>query len=300
MFDTLFGIAIINGDVTTLSDAKIPLIDRGFLFGHAIFETILYQNNEFVDWIAHYDRLNNGCEKLRIPCPNNKTLFALCNRAIDETKKLIQTSQLETSFIQIQERLSLKILITGGTDPDLISPTQRDPCSTPNIYLVCRPAQKIPLEKRLQGYSAKTFLDERGRFATSIKNTNYVFAFLCLNNAIENHYDDILYLNSSDEYTEGATSSFLWFDHTLHVYSAPPIGNCLPGTSILTLKQKLLRSGYTFTYQALKQDKLSECAGCAFISSVRGVMPIKSIDNHSFDIKTCESFFKFLIELVDS
>lgn len=300
MFSTLFGIAVINGVTTTLNEAKIPLIDRGFLFGHAIFETLLYHKNDIVDWDSHYARLQNGCAQLKIASPTYDALKRLCHLAINEMKKLISSSALESEFLQIQERLSIKILVTGGDYPDLMPSFSATSQLHPNIYLICRPAPIITIQSRLNGYKLKTVLDERGSLSTRVKNTNYLFSFLCLDNAQENGFDDILFINASGDYTEGATSSLIWFDKTYHVYSTPPIGNCLAGTSVLQLKNKLIQSGYLFDYRSLQQNQISQCVGCALVSSVRGVMPIKSIDKTTFEIKTHESFFKILIELLDS
>lgn len=300
MFSTSFGIAIINGDVTLLKDAKISLMDRGFLFGHALFETLLYKNNDLIEWNSHYQRLHQGCRKLKLICPGSHDLFAECQRAIDKIKTLIFASNLHTEFSAINERLSVKILMTGGDDPDLISSTALQSKIKPNIYIICRPVPLMALARRMQGYKLKTFLDERGVFSTSVKNTNYLFSFLCLDSAHTDGFDDILFINTNGDYTESATSTFLWFDDKFHIHTTPPTGNCLAGTSILTLETQLIKAGYSFDYRPLNENKISECVGCALISSIRGLIPIKSIDNTVFDIDEYTSFFKCLIEFLKS
>src|SRR5205807_3727541 len=59
-------IANLNGQQMPLSEAKISALDRGFLFGDAVYEVLrVYQGKP---WLAdeHFDRLARSLEAIRI------------------------------------------------------------------------------------------------------------------------------------------------------------------------------------------------------------------------------------------
>lgn len=58
----------------------IPVTDRGFTLGHGLFETVLFEAGEPVDWDAHLARLRRGCPVLGMPAPDP----GACRRAADE------------------------------------------------------------------------------------------------------------------------------------------------------------------------------------------------------------------------
>src|SRR5262245_5316299 len=59
-------LANVHGEVMPLADAKVPALDRGFLFGDAVYEVLrVYQGRP---WLAdeHFRRLARSLEAIRI------------------------------------------------------------------------------------------------------------------------------------------------------------------------------------------------------------------------------------------
>ncbi|MBT4989493.1 MAG: hypothetical protein HOM96_03020 [Rickettsiales bacterium] len=56
----------LNGRFLIPEDCKISILDRGFKFGDAIFETISFENNKFLLLDEHLLRLKNGLLELEI------------------------------------------------------------------------------------------------------------------------------------------------------------------------------------------------------------------------------------------
>lgn len=79
------------GDLLTVSD-------RGLHYGDGLFETVAVRNGICEFWDRHMQRLLRGCERLRIPAPDESLLA-------DETARLAQDAS----------RAVLKILITRGS-----------------------------------------------------------------------------------------------------------------------------------------------------------------------------------------
>lgn len=279
-------LASINGKITHLSKAKISLADRGVLFGHAIFETLLVKNRNMIQWDEHFKRLSLGCKKIDIICPDESQLKQQCSVLID---KFFQTVS--------NEPCSLKILITGGDYPVLSLPMHKSDRPLPNVYILCQKAPFITNEARLKGIKVKSYLDERVKSLKTLKTTDYLYNYLCLSDAQKHEYDDAIFKNEEDYFIEGVTSSFLWFDSYDCVYFTPSEGNCLESTSILKFIDIFKKNKIEYQYQMLNKNKATNCAGCALISSVRGYMPVKQIDDLSFNLAQYVDFHKRLIEL---
>src|SRR5262245_41021668 len=59
-------IANLNGQQMPLSEVKIPALDRGFLFGDAVYEVLrVYQGRPWL-WPEHFQRLASSLEAIRI------------------------------------------------------------------------------------------------------------------------------------------------------------------------------------------------------------------------------------------
>jgi len=285
------GAASVNGNIIPIIDAKIPLTDRGLLFGHGVFETLLINNLEPINWKEHYERLQNSCQKTVIVCPSEEKLEHEC-------AKLLEYISEDKSIAS--QRLSLKIIITGGNCTELGMPIESTRQHPFNLYILCQPAPHMSLERRLQGLRVKSCLDDRGGLTKETKSTNYLFNFISLNFAKQKGFDDALLYDEEGYFTEGVTSSFVWFDQNHQVYSTPPRGNCLAGTSILKLKKQLELNKISFKYQLLNKNETTKSLGCALLSSVRGFVPISQIDETYFDVLGQSEFHKYLIEIMQS
>ena len=66
MFDCL-----VNGEISD----QVPVSDRGFQYGHGVFETIAVHRGLPVMWDQHLQRLERGCERLALPVPEEGVLL---------------------------------------------------------------------------------------------------------------------------------------------------------------------------------------------------------------------------------
>lgn len=59
----------VNGEFCDLADAKISILDRGLLFGDAVYEALRVNNGRLFRVGDHYARMSNGLKALGIPVP---------------------------------------------------------------------------------------------------------------------------------------------------------------------------------------------------------------------------------------
>jgi len=283
------GIAVVNGSISLITEAKISLTDRGFLFGHAVFETILVSHGKIVALEHHLERLQHSCQRSLIKQPNKDELEKLALKAIEENISLSKS---------INPKMALRIIITGGNSLDLPIKRTQDELPDPNVILICRNIIGPTTENYTHGINLKSLLDVRPKELVDIKSCNYLFNIMALEDAYEHHFDDALFYDRDGIFTECTTANFIWFDDNHQIYSVPFKNNCLPGITLTLLIEALKESEIKFQWNSLTKDNLNLIAGCAILSSTRLILPVRKIDNTVFSIEKHADFFKQLNELL--
>ena len=59
-------VANVNGTLSLLEDAKIPVTDRGFLYGDSLYEVIIIENGFPIFLNEHLERTHKSAEKMRM------------------------------------------------------------------------------------------------------------------------------------------------------------------------------------------------------------------------------------------
>lgn len=289
MSEDQIGVAIVNGKIQPLAQANIPLCDRGFLFGHSLFETLLVHKGKIVGWEDHFARLKQGCTRTFIALPDEEYLKELAQTAVEENIK--QSGRVNL-------KANLRIIVTGGSSLDL--PIKRENGHLPksNVVILCRNVSGPQVELYEKGTTLFSFQDFRNSSLIELKSTNYLFNLIAIETARTHGFDDALFYRD-EFFTESTTANFIWFDENKTIYSAPPHENCLAGTTLSLLKKMLDEMQMPFQWKALGKHQLPQVCGCALVSSVRGVLPVRQIDHMRFDVEGHNMFFKQLKQLLE-
>jgi D-alanine transaminase len=62
-------IAYVNGDFVPLSEAKVSVLDRGFLFADGIYEVSAVLDGKLIDNESHLARLERSVGEIKLPLP---------------------------------------------------------------------------------------------------------------------------------------------------------------------------------------------------------------------------------------
>jgi 4-amino-4-deoxychorismate lyase len=181
--------------ITDIGQASVDLQERGLHYGDGLFETLLLKDGGIRWWDRHYQRLNSGAERLKIPCPTEKWLHQALepyfDANIDTVLKIILTRGIGGRGLQMPERLeptvlllhypykplqdrSLKVVvsdITLASDPQLagIKHLNRLPYVLATESLSHRP-----------GYAEAVLLDGRGHVIESIVHNLFFITDGCV------------------------------------------------------------------------------------------------------------------------
>jgi len=98
----LDSIAYVNGSFVPLSEAKVSILDRGFLFADGIYEVSAVLDGKLVDNASHLARLERSVGEISLPLPEN------IDRIIEIQKELVARNKLENGLVYLE--------VTRGAD----------------------------------------------------------------------------------------------------------------------------------------------------------------------------------------
>ena len=137
MSDTVY----LNGEYLPLADAKISVLDRGFLFGDGVYEVIPAYQGCLFRLEDHIDRLNNSLREIRLDLPKSVADW----RAIFQP--LLDSSKDEYIYLQITRGYAPK---RDHGFPEQLLPT---------VFAMC--SEIKPFAGRTAGIKAVTLQDTR-------------------------------------------------------------------------------------------------------------------------------------------
>jgi len=89
-------LAYVNGEMLALDEAKISVLDRGFLFADGVYEVVTVLGGGLVDFSAHMARLERSLAEIGMAWP------APPERIADLHRRLLERSRLDEGYIYLQ------------------------------------------------------------------------------------------------------------------------------------------------------------------------------------------------------
>src|ERR1700761_8504838 len=89
-------IAYVNGSFVPLSEAKVSVLDRGFLFADGIYEVAAVLDGKLVDNASHLARLKRSVGEIALELPES------LERIEEIQKELIARNQLVNGLVYLQ------------------------------------------------------------------------------------------------------------------------------------------------------------------------------------------------------
>lgn len=254
-------LANLNGDLVPLREAHVPALDRGFLFGDAVYEVLrVYQGKPWLEE-AHFRRLTRSLEALRI-------------RGVD-VDRIRQRMHSTIAAGPFREAL-VYMQITRGVAPRAHA-FPKD--TTPLEFLYVQAFVDPHRQARQEGTAVITQPDLRWA-RCDIKSTNLLGNVLAMQAAREAGCTEALLYLPDSSLTEGSHTSFLVVSEgTLY---APPNGTAiLPGTTrqfVIDLAGKL---GIPFQERRLLYTDLTRVDELLLVGTTAEVLPVVRVDGRA-------------------
>lgn len=251
-------LANLNGQLMPLDEVRIPALDRGFLFGDAVYEVIrVYQGRPWL-FEEHLGRLARSLAAIRIGGVDRERL----GRRVRET---IAAASVREAIVYIQ--------VTRGVAPR----SHTFPASaSPLELLYVREFIDPYASARREGASVVTRPDIRwGR--CDIKSTNLLANVLAAQEAKEAGCLEALLYLPDGTLTEGTHTSFFGVLEGT-VLTAPNSPDILPGITRGLILRLMGRAGIAVREHVLKRDDLGRVSELFLTGTTTEVMPVVRVD----------------------
>jgi D-alanine transaminase len=252
----------LNGEWTALADAKVSVLDRGFIFGDGVYEVIAVDT---VDGIrapfratAHFARLQRSLDAIRIGNPLRLENW------LDLTAEVIERHLWPRQLVYVQ--ITRGVAKRDHPFPADVSPT---------VFVSTSPWPSIPNEHIEQGVTAVTHADERWLHC-DIKSTSLLGNVLMKQYAVDSGASETVMLRDGF-LTEGSSTNISVIKDG--VISMPPkTVQLLPGITVDGIAQIAQQHSVNVDVRPVAASELATADEIWLSSSGREVLAIVSLD----------------------
>ena len=209
-------IAYLNGAWQPLEETRVPVMDRGFLFGDGVYEVIPVYSGRPFRLEQHLERLDNNLAAIRIDTPLSH----------DEWKAIIQRLIEDPGAVD----QALYLQVTRGVAPKRDHAFPVD--VTPTVFAMTNPLPEPDPERNRQGYAAITVSDERWNNC-HIKAITLLANLLARQEAVDAGAQEAIFIRDGKAVEGAASNLFIVRDRLL--ITPPKSKQLLPGITRVCL-----------------------------------------------------------------
>ncbi len=256
----------IDGAPVDAAEARVPVFDRGFLYGDSVYEVTRAISGVAFALDEHLDRLERSAAGLMMRTPSR----AAIKKAVVDT---IAASQLDDAYV--------RIVVTRGAGEIALDPAMAD---KPRLIVIVRPAKPPPPEAYRDGVDVA--IVGRQRFSPSmptstvdpqVKSGNYLGSVIAIAEARKRNAYEAILCDNVGRITEGSSSNF-FIVKGRRVVTPPVSVGLLEGITRKKVIELLRKQHIGFAEQPLWPIDLAQADEAFLTSSVRGIVPITRVD----------------------
>jgi D-alanine transaminase len=254
-------IVYLNGEFLPIENAKISVLDRGFIFGDAVYEVWRGVRGELFEPDRHLARLASGLKDVQIAAPKESKRDALL--AISE--RLMRENDLTGES-------SLFLEMSRGAAPR--THQYPKPPVPPTVFIMAA-AFRPPEDLRARG-GAVICIDDNRWNRCNVKTTQLLPNVMAKQAAAEHDALDAIFVRDGMLTETSHANVMAVIDGA--VWTHPITGHVLPGVTrdvVLELAKSL---GITVRENPIPKSDLSKASEVFLTGTLSDVMPIVTVD----------------------
>lgn len=249
-------IVFLNGEFLPLTQAKVSVLDRGFLFGDGVYEVIPVYGGRPLRLAEHLQRLENSLHGIRMQSPLSRE----------------QWENIFTRLIQGDHDQSIYLQVTRGAPPKRDHSFPKDDIA-PTVFVMCSPIAPLPAS----GERAITVPDIRWQWC-HIKAITLLANVLLRQQAADQGCAEAILVRDGYAIEGAASNLFAVVDGVL---LTPPKGNeILPGITRDLVVEIARANGIDLEERKISLEELRRASEVWVTSSTREVLPIVELDGN--------------------
>ncbi len=256
----------LNGELLPLSQARVSVLDRGFIFGDGLYEAIPVYGRRLFRFDEHMVRLARNLDKLRIPNPPG---LSRSDDWLARLRRVIAAHPADDQMVYLQ-------VTRGVAMRDHVMPVGIEP----TVFIMSSPLKPVPAEQRHHGVacvSARDFRWERG----DIKSTSLLGNVMARQIAADQGAAETILFREGAHggpwLTEGSSSN-VWIVHEGALLGPPMNEHVLEGIRVGLLRELCEDEGIAFNLRPISEADVRAADELLLSSAGREVLPVTRLD----------------------
>ncbi|HZW24307.1 MAG TPA: D-amino acid aminotransferase [Gallionella sp.] len=258
----------LNGEFMPITEAKVSVLDRGFIFGDGVYEVIPAYSRRAFRLPEHLKRLQHSLDGIKLPNPHNEAEWT---RIVEE---IIARNEGEDQYLYLH-------ITRGAAKRDHAFP---NPPVPPTVFVMTSPLPTPPAELLNSGIACITARDNRW-LRCDIKAIALLPNVLLRQMAVDADCAETILIRDDPAtgngfMTEGAASNI--FVVRNGILLAPPKDNLmLPGITYDVILEIAAANGIPCEVRRVMKEELFSADELLLTSSTKEVLAITRLDGQA-------------------
>ncbi|HEV8311541.1 MAG TPA: D-amino acid aminotransferase [Burkholderiaceae bacterium] len=249
----------LNGEYLRLCDARVSVLDRGFLFGDGVYEVLPVYGRRVFRFDDHMARLDRSLGKMRMSNPLSSGEW------LERARRLIAAQPAADQLVYLQ--------VTRGVSVprDHVMPAD----ITPTMFMMTSAMKPPTPEQRHHGVacvSARDFRWER----CDIKSTSLLGNVLARQMSADHGAVETILIR--DGFLTEASSSNVWIVHEGALLGPPKSELLLEGIRVELLRELCEEEGIAYNLRPIAEADVFAADEILLSSATKEVLPVTTLD----------------------
>jgi D-alanine transaminase len=252
----------LNGEFGPLRDAKVSVLDRGFVFGDGIYEVVPAYGGRLFRFDEHMARLGRSLAKVRIANPLKPEQWLAHARRLALALMESSAAPDQLVYIQVTRGVSLRDHVM----PEGIEPT---------VFMMASPMKPPSAEQRHKGVAcitARDFRWERG----DIKSISLLANVLARQISADHGALETVMIRNG--FLTEASASNVWVVHEGAVLGPPKSEHVLEGIRYELIRELCEECGIAYNLKPVPEADVLSADELLLTSATKEVLPVTSLD----------------------
>ncbi len=252
-------IVYLNGAYLPLQDARISVLDRGFLFADGVYEVIPAYGGHLLRLQEHLQRLQSNLDAIRMDNPLSNTQWQeILQRLLDEN-----SGEDQSIYLQVTRGVATT---RNHAFPEVVIPT---------VFVMTTQLSAVNKEQLRPGVAAITLDDIRWK-ACNVKSISLLGNILLRQQAHDKNAAEAILINDGKAVEGAASNVFIVKDGVL---ITPPTSHCLlPGITRDLILELAQNNQMPSAERDISAQQLATADEVWLTSSTREIMPVIELD----------------------
>lgn len=267
----------LNGQMMPLDEARVSVLDRGFLFGDGVYEVIPVYNRRPLRLSQHLARLEDSLAGIHLASPHDEAGW----RRIIEGVIDANAGDEQSVYLQVTRGAA------SGREhafPETVTPT---------VFAMSTPIADIPAAPDIRGASAVTLEDIRWALC-DLKTIALLGNVLLKQEALSRGADEAVLLR--DGLATECSASNLFMICGRQLVTPPKSRHLLPGITRDLVVEVAREQGFEVVERDISASELARADELWYTSSTKAIVPVTRLDGQAVGLGSPGPVWRDILE----